>query len=90
MALNGDSVVAEGERKVADVTHKMLHLLNEAMEKGAGTLVGKIQSAAAQKEKQKLMESFGVTKEFQKYMDSKEGKMQSFLRRKTTSILPEK
>ena len=79
MALNGDSVVAEGERKVADVTHKMLHLLNEAMEKGAGTLVGKIQSAAAQKEKQKLMESFGVTKEFQQYMDSKEGKMQSFM-----------
>lgn len=79
MALNGDSVVADGERKVADVTHKMLHLLNEAMEKGAGTLVGKIQSAAAQKEKQKLMESFGVTKEFQKYMDSKEGKMQSFM-----------
>ena len=79
MALNGDSVVAEGERKVADVTHKMLHLLNEAMEKGAGTLVGKIQSVAAQKEKQKLMESFGVTKEFQQYMDSKEGKMQSFM-----------
>lgn len=79
MALNGDSVVAEGERKVTDVTHKMLHLLNEAMEKGAGTLVGKIQSAAAQREKQKLMESFGVTKEFQQYMDSKEGKMQSFM-----------
>lgn len=79
MALNGDSVVAEGERKVTDVTHKMLHLLNEAMEKGAGTLVGKIQSAAAQREKQKLMESFGVTKEFQQYIDSKEGKMQSFM-----------
>ena len=79
MALNGDSVVAEGERKVADVTHKMLHLLNEAMEKGAGTLVGKIQSVAAQKEKQMLMESFGVTKEFQQYLDSKEGKMQSFI-----------
>ena len=51
MALNGDSVVAEGERKVADVTHKMLHLLNEAMEKGAGTLVGKIQSFIVYREK---------------------------------------
>lgn len=68
MALNGDSVVADGERKVSAASHKMLHLLNEAMEKGAGALVGKMQSLAAQKEKQKLMESYGVTKEFQKYM----------------------
>lgn len=78
MALNGDSVVADGERKVSEASHKMLHLLNEAMEKGAGALVGKMQSMAAQKEKQKLMESYGVTKEFQKYM-ADGGQMQSFM-----------
>ena len=78
MALNGDGVVAEGERKAGEASRKMLRLLNDAMEKGAGALVGKMQGLAAQKEKQRLMESYGVTKEFQKYM-ANGGQMQSFM-----------
>lgn len=54
MALNGDSVVAEGERKVADVTHKMLHLLNEAMERVLARLLEKFRARLRKKKNRSL------------------------------------
>lgn len=76
MPLNGDAVIADGEQKLTRVSMHLLRMLNEALEKGAGTLVGKVQDANAKREKQKLLESYGITKEFCDYMQ-KGGRMQS-------------
>lgn len=76
MPLNGDAVVQDGQRKMNMVSHKLLHLLNDALEHGAGLIAGKIQSAQREAEKLKLMESYGVNEEFRNYM-KKGGQMSS-------------
>ena len=76
MALNGDAVTADANRKMNRAASKMLNIMVTAMEKGAGAAASKLQKAEAEREKHKLLDSYGITKEFQKYMD-KGGKMKS-------------
>ena len=76
MALNGDAVTADANRKMNRAASKMLNIMVTAMEKGAGAAASKLQKGEAEREKHKLLDSYGITKEFQKYMD-KGGKMKS-------------
>ena len=68
MSLNGDAVVSDSSRKANRVAQKILSLMVIALQKSAGAIESKLQQEEVEKEKQKLMESYGVTKEFQKYM----------------------
>lgn len=68
MSLNGDAVVSDSSRKANRVAQKILSLMVVALQKSAGAIESKLQQEEVEKEKQKLMESYGVTKEFQKYM----------------------
>ena len=68
MALNGDSITADANSKVNRAASKIVAMMVVALEKGAGAVETKLQQSEVEKEKQKLMESYGVTKEFQKYI----------------------
>ena len=68
MALNGDAVNQDAQQKLARVSGKIFEIFRAAVEKTINMGNASLQAWNKSREKQKLLESYGITREFEKYL----------------------
>ena len=70
MPFNGDAANADSRRKMLRVMNQLFRVLDSGLRKAEALAVSVAQKHLSEKQKKKMLEAYGVTKEFQKYVKS--------------------